>query len=76
MNKLKIAFIAVLLNLTVISYASASCLGWDCSPLNWDNSSLNWDNSSLNWDNSPLNWDNSSLNFNRNNGIYDNYEIA
>ena len=73
MSKIKIAFIAALLNLTAISYASASCSNWDCSPLNWDNSSLNWDNSSLNWDNSPLNWDNSSLNFNRNNGIYDNY---
>ncbi len=72
MKKIIIFAFAMILNLSLISYASAACIGWSCSPYNWDNSSSNFKNSPYNWDNSSSNWNNSSYNSNRSNGIYDN----
>ena len=72
MKKVIIIAFAMILNLSLISYASAACISWSCSPYNWENNSSNWKNSSTNWDNSPSNWKNSSSNWNRSNGIYNN----
>ena len=72
MKKVIIIAFAMILNLSLISYASAACISWSCSPYNWENNSSNWKNSSTNWDNSSSNWKNSSSNCSRFNGIYNN----
>ena len=66
-----ITVIAMMLNLSLTSFAYAGCIKWSCNPYNWENSSSNWKNSSSNWNNSTSNWKNSSSNWNRSNGIYD-----